>query len=110
MVRQHDLRQKYQVVCVMRDNAGENQVQGIGEFFNLHGICSHFCESYKQWHNGSAYSTICFIMMLAQTIMAISGAAGRFWFWAAATGKDARNATFKASLGTSRHAIFYGEP
>ena len=34
----------------------------------------------------------------------------RFWFRAAMTGKDARNATFKVWIGTSLHALIYDEP
>jgi hypothetical protein len=105
-----DLRQTYQVVCVMRDNSGENRSNNVFEFLNSHGIRSHFSEAYEQWQNGSAESSIDSIMLLARTVMAESGAAGRFWFRAALAGKDARNATFKTRIGTSPHALLYGEP
>ncbi len=104
-----DLRQKYQVVCVMKDNAGKTRQKEIAEFSNSHVIRSHFSESYEQWQNGSAESTISSNMMLARTKVDESGAAGRFWFRATATGKDARNATFKARLGTSQHVILYAQ-
>jgi transposase InsO family protein len=69
-----DLRQTYQVVCVMRDNAGENRSNDVFEFLNSHGIRSHFSEAYEQWQNGSAESSIDFqvIMLLARTVMAES--------------------------------------
>ncbi len=75
-----DLRQSswqtYQVVCVMRENAGENRSKDVFEFLNSHGIRSHFSEAYEQWQNGSAESSIDSIMLLARTVMAESGAAG----------------------------------
>ena len=51
--------QKYQVVCVMRDNTGENWSNEIFEFLNSHGIPSYFSEAYEQWQNGSAESETC---------------------------------------------------
>jgi hypothetical protein len=105
-----DLRQTYQVVCVMRDNAGENRSNEVFEFLNSHGIRSYFSDAYEQWQNGSAESSIDSIMLLARTVMAESGAAGRFWFRAALASKDARNATFKTRIGTSPHALLHGEP
>jgi hypothetical protein len=85
-------------------------IQGDFDFLNSHGIRSHFSEAHEPWQNGSADSTIDSIMLLAKTIMAESGAAGRFWFRTAVTGKDARNATHNTRLGTSQHAFLYGEP
>jgi hypothetical protein len=82
-----DLRQNYEVMCVMRDNAGENLSNKIAEFLNSHSICSHFSEAYEQWKNGSAESLINSTMLLARTVMAESGAAGLFLHRAALTGK-----------------------
>ena len=65
-----DLREKYQVVCVMRDNAGENRSSEIFEFINSHRIGSHFSEAYEQWQNGSAESSINSILLLARTVIA----------------------------------------
>jgi hypothetical protein len=64
----------------MRDNAGEIRSKEIAEFLNSHRFRWHFSESYEQWQNGSAESTIGSIMMFARIVMAESGAAGRFLY------------------------------
>jgi hypothetical protein len=89
-----DLRARHKLarVVVMRDNAGENKSQEIQEFFESVGR-NYFSTPKEQWQNGSAKSIINSIMLIARTVMAESGLGGRFWFKAAAAGKDARNAT-----------------
>ncbi len=48
-------------------------------------------------------------MLIARTVMVESGLGERFWFRAAAAGIDARNATFKAKIGTTPHHLMYGQ-
>jgi hypothetical protein len=48
-------------------------------------------------------------MPIARTVMVESGLGGRFWFRAATAGIDARNATFKARIGTTPHQLMYDE-
>ena len=48
-------------------------------------------------------------LMIARTVMAESRLGGRFWFKAAAAGKDARNVTFKERIGMSPYQAMYGE-
>jgi hypothetical protein len=83
-----DLRLKYQDVRALSDFAGKTKQQK----FKIQGILCHFGESYEQWQNVSALSSIRSIMLFARTVRAESGAASRFWFRAAAHCKDARNA------------------
>ena len=104
-----DIRQKHDLVVVMRDNAGENKSQEIMEFIQSTGARNHFSTSYEQWQNGLAEAAINSIMRLARTVMAESGLGGRFWFKAALAGKDARNVTYKQRLGQTPHSCIYGE-
>jgi hypothetical protein len=46
-------------------------------------------------------------MLIARTVMVESGLGGRFWFRAAAAGIHARNATFKARIGTTHRHLMY---
>ena len=104
-----DLRQKYTLVVVMRDNAGKNKSKEIMEIFDSVGVRNHFSASYEQWQNGLAEAAINSIMRLARTVMAESGLGGRFWFKAACAGKDARNVTYKQRLGSTPYTCMYGD-
>jgi hypothetical protein len=94
---------------VVRDNAVENKSQEVKEFFESKGIRNHFSTPRQQWQNGPAESTINSIMLIARTVMVESGLGGRFCFRAATPGIDARNATFKARIGTTPHHLMYGQ-
>jgi hypothetical protein len=102
-----NLRAKHRLVVVVRDNASENKSQEVKEFFESKGIRNHFSTPREQWQNGPAESTINSIMLIARTVMVESG--GRFWFRAAMSGIDARNATFKARICTTPHHLMYGK-
>jgi hypothetical protein len=78
-----DLRQKHKLVIVMRDNAGENKLQEIIDFFETIGAKNIFRIAHEQWQNGLAEAAIKSIMMAARTIMAESELGCRFWFKAA---------------------------
>jgi hypothetical protein len=104
-----DIREKHDLVVVMRDNARENKSQEKMEFIQSTGARNHFSTSYEQWQNGLAEAAINSIMRSARTVMAGSGLGGRFWFKAALAGKDARNVTYKQRLGQTPH-IWYLPP
>jgi hypothetical protein len=84
-----DLWTKHKLVVLMRDNASENKSEEMMQFLASTGIGSHFSTQKAQWQNCAAESTINSIMIIARTMMAESGLAGRFWFKAASAGKDA---------------------
>ncbi len=73
-----DLRQKYTLVVVMRDHAGENKSKEIIGFFYSVGVKNHFRTTHEQWHNGLAEAGMNLIMRLARTVMAESELKGRF--------------------------------
>ena len=104
-----DLRTKHKLVVLMRDNASEYKSEEMMQFLESKGIRSHFSIPKEQWQNGAAESTINSIMMTVRTVMAESGLGGRFWFKAAAAGKDARNVTFKERIGMMPYQAMYGE-
>jgi hypothetical protein len=68
-----DLRQKYKLVIVMRDNAGENKSQEIIDLFESVGVKNIFSTAHEQWQNGLAEAATNSIMMAARIIMAESG-------------------------------------
>jgi hypothetical protein len=71
-----EIRQKHNLVVVMRDNAEENKSHEIMGFIQSQDARNHFSSSYKQWQNGLAESEINSNMRLARTVMAESGLGG----------------------------------
>ncbi len=103
-----DLREKYQLLVVMRDFAGENMSKEIQEFFTDKGVKSYFSTSYEPWQDGLGEAGIESVLLLARTEMAESGLAGRYWFSAVNHGKNCLNVTFKYRLCTTPYARLYG--
>ena len=104
-----DIADLRNVDVLMRDNASEYKSEEMMQFLESRGVHSHFSTPKEQWQNGAAESTINSIMMTARTVMAESGLGGRFWFKAAAAGKDARNVTYKERIGMSPYQAMFGE-
>ena len=75
-----ELRQKYQLLVVLRDNAGENSSKEIKDFFTSKGVMNYFSTPYEPWQDGISEASIKSLLMLTRTEMAESGMAGRFWF------------------------------
>ncbi len=96
-----DLREKYQLLVVMKDFAGENMSQEIQDLFTKKGVKKYFASPYEPWQDGLAEADIKSVLPLARAEMAESGLAGRFWFSAVNHGKNRRNVTFKYRLGTT---------
>ncbi len=105
-----DLREKYQLLIVMRDFAGENMSHEIQEFFTDKGVRvkSYFSTPYEPWQDGLGEAGIKSVLLLARTDMAESCLAGRYWFSAVNHGNNCRNVTFKYRLGTTPYALLYG--
>ena len=103
-----ELRQKYQLYVVMRDNAGENVSKKINAFFTSKGVKNCFPTPHEQWQDGLFVASIKSVLMLTKAEMAESGMAGRFWFSASNHAKNCRNVTYKQRIGTTPHAKMYG--
>jgi hypothetical protein len=73
-----DLGEKYQLLVVMRDFAGENMSHEIQEFFTNKSVKSFFSTPYKPWQDGLGEAGIKSVLLLARTEMAESGLAGRY--------------------------------
>ncbi len=95
-----DLREKYQLLVVMRDFAGENMSHEIQEFFTDKGVKSYFSTPYEPWQDGLGEAGVKSVLLLARTEMAESGLAGRYWFSAVNHGKNCRNVTFKIQISS----------
>ena len=102
------LRQKHKLPVVMRDNAGENKLQEVVDFFESMGVKNYYSTAHEQWQNGLLEAAINSVMMLSRTIMVESGLGGRFWFKSALAGCEARNVTYKARIGTSTWNLMRG--
>ena len=103
-----ELRTKYPLLVVMRDNSGENTSRDLNDFFTDNGVKNYFSTPYEQWQNGSAESSINSITLLGRTVMAESGLGGPLWFSATTHGVNCRNATFKKRIGTTPHEKIFG--
>jgi hypothetical protein len=95
------LREKYQLLVVMRDFAGENMSHDTNK-----GVKSYFSTPYEPWQDGLGEAGIKSVLLLARTEMAKSGLAGRYWISAVNHGKNCRNVTFKYRLGMTPYADY----
>ena len=96
-----DIRGKYEVMVVMRDNGGKNSSKEIKQLFTPKGVKNYFSTAFEPWQDGLAEAAIKSLLMLTRTIMQESGMAGRFWFCAMTFAKDCRNAIFKRRISTT---------
>ena len=46
-----DIRGKYEVMVVMRDNGGENSSKKIKQFFTLKGVKNYFSTAFEPWQD-----------------------------------------------------------
>ena len=46
-----NLREKYPLLMVMRDNGGENTSKELNDFFTENGVKNYFSTPYEQWQN-----------------------------------------------------------
>ena len=93
-----DLREKYPLRVVMRDNAGENKSNALREYFTSMGVENYFSTAYEPWQDGLAEAAIKSTIMTATCGMAKSGMVGKFWFKAATNGKNGWNVTYKLRI------------
>ena len=103
-----EIRERYPLLMVMRDNSGENTSQELNDFFTDNGVKNYYSTPYEQWQNGLAESSVNSITLLGRTVMAESGLGGRFWFAAVTHGVNCRNATFNKRVGTTPHEKIFG--
>ena len=71
-----DLRQKYQLYVVMRDNAGEYVSMKINAFFTSKGVKIYFSTPHEQWQDGLSEASFKSVLMLTKAEIAESGMAG----------------------------------
>ena len=105
----HGLREKYPLLVVMRDNAGENKSKEISDFFTSIEVANRYSTAYEQHQDGLSESGIKSIFLLARSAMAESGLAGKYWFCAATCGKDCRNATYMERIKNTPWGLMFGE-
>ena len=109
MAETANLREKYPLFVVMRDNAGENKSKEISDYFTSEGVANRYSTAYEQHQDGLSESGIKSVFMLARSGMAESGLGSKFWFCAATCGKDCRNATYKERIKNTPWGLLYGE-
>ena len=104
-----DLREKYPLRVVMRDNAGENKSNALREYFTSMGVENYFSTAYEPWQDGLAEAAIKSTITTATCGMAESGMVGKFWFKAATNGKNCRNVTYKRRINSTPYRELYGK-
>ena len=77
-----DIHQKFPLLSVVLDKAGENTSKELNDFFTKNGVKNYFSTPYEQWQNGLAESSFNSITILARTVMAESGMGVPLWFLA----------------------------
>ncbi len=103
-----DLREKYPLRVVMRDNAGENKLKVLQEYFTLMGVENYYSTAYEPWQDGLAEAAVK-STGLTTCSMAESGMVGKFWFKAATNWKNCRNVTYKRSINSTPYRELYGK-
>ena len=53
-----DLREKYPLLVVMRDNAKENSSKAICDYFTSMGVKNYYSAGYEPWQDGLAEASI----------------------------------------------------
>ena len=104
-----DLRAKYPLLVVMRDNAGENKSKEICDYFTSMEVANRFSTAYEQHQDGLSESGVKSLFLLVRSAMAESGLAGKYWFCAANCAKDCRNAMYVDRIKNSPWGLMYGE-
>ena len=104
-----DLREKYPLLVVMRDNAKENSSKAICDYFTSMGVKNYYSAGYEPWQDGLAEASIKSTIMLAKCGIADSGLGAPFWFSAMVNGKDCRNVTYKHRIRNTPYGLLYGE-
>ena len=68
-----DIREKFPLLDVLRDNIGENTSKELNDLFMENGVKNYFSTLYEQWQNGFAESSIESITILGRTVIAEPG-------------------------------------
>jgi hypothetical protein len=75
-----DLREKYPLKVVMRDNAGKDKSKALQEYFTSMGVENYYSTAYELWQDGLAEAEVKSTVMTATCGMAESSMVGKFWF------------------------------
>ena len=102
-----DLREKYPFRVVMRDNAGENKLKALQEYFTLMGVENYYSTAYEPWQDGLAEAAVKSTVTTATCGMAESGMVGKFWFKAATNRKNCQNVTYKRHINSTPFRELY---
>jgi hypothetical protein len=73
MVEISELQEKYSLLVVMRDNARENKLKEISDYFTSMGVTNYYATEYEQHQEGLAEGGIKSTMTLARSGMAQYG-------------------------------------
>ena len=106
-----DLREKYPLLVVMRDNAGENKSKCVTtlprrEWPTDIAPPMTVVTAYEQHQDGLSGSGIKSLFLLARSAMAESGLAGKYWF-CAANCEGCRNAMYVESIKNTPWGLLY---
>ena len=95
------IRRDYPLLCLRRDNAGENISQELEAWLRDKGIRSEKSTPHEPWQNGKAENHIKVLCNIARTNMVASGLAGKYWARAITYAADVSNVQFRADIKMS---------
>ncbi len=104
-----DLREKYLLLVVMRDNAGEKKVEGNLRVFASILVNTYYSTGYVPHQDGLVEAGIESVFMLARNGMSRSGLRGKYWVCRATYGRDCRNVTNKERIQNTSWGSLCGE-
>ena len=95
------IRRDHPLLCLRRDNAGENISQELEAWLRDKGIRSEKSTPHEPWQNGKAENHIKVLCNIARTNMVASRLAGKYWARAITYAADVSNVQFRADLKMS---------
>ena len=102
-----DIREKFPLLAVLRDNSGEITSKELNDFFMENGVKNYFNTLYEQWQNGLAESDR-FNHYPGQNSNGKVQARRPMWFSAVIHAVNCRNGKFKKRLGTTPREKVFG--
>jgi hypothetical protein len=102
------IRARHSLLCLMRDNAGENKATELQLFFEERGVADRYSTPYGQWQDGAAEASIRVLGRLARSDLAGTGLPVGCWFSALVAAKDAANVTWKEATDSTPYFDLMG--
>ena len=101
------IRKDNPLLCLRRDNAGENVSRVLEVWLRDKGIRSEKSTPHEPWQNGKAENHIKVLLNIARTNMVASGLSGKYWARAITYAADISNVQYRADLRMTPFEALY---